>query len=144
MAYIPITKEQLILEESPDEQYHVYRPAIPLRIFHSVVEPDEDAENCSIEVSAHCDLQQILPTMNSYLEWLGSCEEDVTAYFQKRLGEEVPQGWFDGIEVYSAFLVFNTADDYGATIEFGESVISDHIIAFNFEKREIVSDVLNG
>lgn len=91
MEYFPMTIEQFIMEESPDEQYYFYRPAVPLQIFHSMVEPDEDSENCCIEVSVRYDLQQMLPVINRYLEWLASCEEEVTSYFQERLGEEVPE-----------------------------------------------------
>lgn len=144
MEYTPITIEQVVSEESTDERYHLYRPAIPLQIFHSVIEPDADAENCSMEVSVQYDLQQMLPVINSYLQWLACCEDEVTAYFEQCLGEKVPADWFDTIEVYSVSLVFNSADDYGATVEFGESVISDHIIEFQFEKQEIVGDVMSG
>lgn len=144
MEYTPITMEQMISEESMDERYHLYRPSIPLQIFHFVIEPDADAENCSIEVSVQSDLWQMLPVINSYLEWLAGCKDEVTAYFEQRLGEKVPADWFDTIEVYSVFLVFNDTDDYGATVEFGESVISDHIVEFHFEKHEIVGDGLNG
>ena len=144
MEYIPMTTEQFIMEESPDEQYYFYRPAVPLQIFHSMVEPDEDSENCCIEVSVRYDLQQMLPIINRYLEWLASCEAEVTAYFQERLGEEVPEGWFDTIEVFSVFMVFDDLDDYGATIEFAESILCDHTIEFDLEEYEIVDDRLNG
>lgn len=67
-----------------------------------------------------------------------------TSYFSSKLGERLPEDWFENIEVYSASLTFITLEDFGATISFGESVFSDHIIEFYFDKFEITNDVLNG
>lgn len=49
------------------------------------------------------------------------------------------------IEVYTASIVFNGIDDYGATISFGaECVAGDHIIELYFEKEEISGNGLVG
>uniref|UniRef100_UPI0040576217 hypothetical protein n=1 Tax=Agathobacter sp. TaxID=2021311 RepID=UPI0040576217 len=139
-----MTAGQLVKEDAMcDNRYNFYHPTVQIQIFHSVIEPD-DADNCSIGISVKYDLQQVLPVINEYLKWLTVCKAEVTSYFQERLGEEVPKEWFESIEVLGFSFIFNNFEDYGATIAFGESILSDHIIEFDFEKYEIVDNRLMG
>ena len=142
--YLPITAEQLIEEQiGQDDRYRFYRPLIPLQIFHCLI-PVEDMENCTIGISVNYELPQMLSVINNYLEWITTCEKQLVSYVQERLKEELPKDWFQRIEVWSASFIFNTLDDYGATIAFSESIFEDHILEIDFEKDRIVADRLNG
>lgn len=59
--------------------------------------------------------------------------------------KESPIQWMKDFEVYAASIVFNSPDDYGATISFSaECVAGDHIIELDFEKDEIINHRLVG
>lgn len=133
-----------IVEEQSDERYLCYRPVEEFRIFHTEVDK-EDVELYHISIAVGQDLQELQPVVSDYLEWLNNCEKELTEYIQEQLGESLPTNWTEDIEVYTASIVFNSEEDYGATISFGaECVFGDHIVELDFDKREIVANGLNG
>ena len=88
---------------------------------------------------------KLQPVVSDYLEWLNNCDDKLTEYIQEQLGELLPDNWTEDIEVYTASIVFNSVDDYGATISLGaDSVFVDHIVELDFDKREIEGNRLNG
>lgn len=91
------------------------------------------------------DLEKLQPVVNVYMDWINNCEKELTAYLQEQLEEELPIHWMQDIEVYTASVVFNCTDDYGATISFGvEDIFGDNIVELNFEKDEIIDNGLVG
>lgn len=131
-----------MLKEQNDERYIGYHPIEELRLFGVVVDEKEMYE---ILIAKGQDLEKIQPVVNMYMEWLSHCEKELTVYFQELLGEELPIWWMKDIEVYTASIVFNSPDDYGATISFSaECVAGDHSIELDFEKEQIVNNRLVG
>jgi hypothetical protein len=139
-----MTVEELIKDlDMCEDRYDCYHPAVPVQIFNCLIDTD-NAEECEINIPKDYDLIKIFPLINNYLNWLKECDKELISYFQKRLGESVPHTWFETIEVYRFVVTFDSADDYGATISFGESIFTDHTMEFDFEKFQIVDDRLNG
>lgn len=126
--------------EYADDRYNFFNPIKTIKIFGFEL----DSSDCEILISKNLSWTEIVPVLTGYFEWLSSCKTEVTSYFCSKLGEDLPENWFESIEVYSASIVFNTLEDFGATIEFGESVLSDHIVTFDIEKFKIIADWLNG
>lgn len=132
------------MEEQNDERYLCYRPVEAFRIFHAEVDK-EDVEMHGIFIAVGLDLQEMQSVVSEYLEWLDNCEKELTDYIQIQLGEPLPCNWLADIEICGTSIVFNSADDYGATISFGaESVFGGHIVELEFDKREIVANGLIG
>lgn len=123
-----------------DDRYVFYRPIHPIKIFAYEL----DSLDCEVSISKNLCWEEIIPLLIQYLEWLSSCKTEVTRYFRSISGEDLADDWFENIEVYHASITFAATEDYGATIEFGETVLCDHIVIFDFEKFEITADRLNG
>lgn len=133
-----------ILENQNNEGYIRCKPIEEFRIFDVVLDKEE-TDMFEISIAKGQDLEKLQPIVNQYIEWLNNCEKEVTAYLQEQLGEELPIHWMKDIEVYTASIVFNSIDDYGATISFGvENIFGDHIVDLNFEKDEIIDNGLVG
>lgn len=132
------------INEQNDERYLCYRPVEAFRIFNTNVDK-EDVELYHISIAVGQVLQELQPVVGDYLEWLNNCEKELTEYIQEQLGEQLPTNWTEEIEVYTASIVFNSVEDYGATISFGaESVFGEHIVELDFDKRVIEANGLNG
>lgn len=132
------------IKEQNDERYLCYCPVEEFRIFRTEVDK-EDVELYHISIAVGQDLQELQSIVSDYLKWLNNCEKELTEYIQEQSGEPLPTNWTEDIEVYTASIVFNSVEDYGATISFGvECVFGDHIVELDFEKREIVANGLNG
>lgn len=133
-----------MLEEQNNERYIRYHPIEEFQILGVVVDKEETEMN-EILIAKGQNLEKLQSLVNMYMDWLNSCENEVTEYLQEELGEELPSHWMKDIEVYSADVVFNSIDDYGATISFcAECVAGDHIIELHFEKEDIIDNVLVG
>lgn len=133
-----------ILKEQNDERYIRCEPIDEFRIFNITVDKEE-ADMFEILIAKGQDLQKLWPVVNMYMEWLNNCEKELTVYFQEQLGEKLPIHWMKDIEVYTVSIVFNSQDDYGATISLGaECIVGDHIIELDFEKDEIKDNRLVG
>lgn len=136
-----IKMRELVLEKfDEDDRFIYYHPTAPIKIFNFEL----DMSECDINICQKLDRSEVAPILANYLEWLMLCKDKVSGYFSSKLGERLPEDWFENIEVYSASLTFITLEDFGATISFGESIFPDHIIEFYFDKYEITNDVLNG
>ena len=132
------------IEEQNNERYMCYHPLEEFRIFRIEVDK-EDVEMYQISIAVGQDLQEVQPFVSNYLEWLNNCEKELTEYIQAQLGESLPTSCIEDIEVYTASIVFNSVEDYGAIISFGaESVFGGHIVELEFDKREIVANGLIG
>lgn len=133
-----------ILEEQDDENHIKCEPIEEFQIFNVVVDK-EDTEMFEILIAKGQDLKKLQLIVDTYMDWLNNCGKEMTAYLQEQLGEKLPIHWMKDIEVYMASVVFNSTDDYGATISFGaECVAGDHIIELYFEKKEIINNALVG
>lgn len=126
-----------------DEKYICYHPICDVKIFGYTLEKEE-AHECDICISPQNELSDVLPLINKYVDWLSDCRGNLITYFEGILEENLPSNWYDEIEIISFSITVNNLDDYGATIYFGESVFSDHIIELDFEKEEIIDNRLNG
>ena len=82
--------------------------------------------------------------MSQYLDWLASCKAETSEYFCSKLGEKLPEDWFETIEVFSAEITFTTLEDFSAVITFGESMLPDHVVEFTIDKFTIKNDLLMG
>lgn len=60
------------------------------------------------------------------------------------LTSPLPADWYDKIEVMDVSITFDSSEDYGATIAFGESVCADHTIEIDIDGREITDSRLIG
>lgn len=127
-----------------DDRYDCYSLSVPVRIFGFLLEEDTMEDCFSIALPAGADLEQMLPVVNEYIRWLGCCEEELTAYFEQQLDEPLPADWYDKIEVMDVSITFDSSEDYGATIAFGESVCADHTIEIDIDGREITDSRLIG
>ncbi len=133
-----------MLEEQDDDRYIKYEPSVEFRIFN-VVADKEETDMFEILIAKGQDVEKLQPVVDMYMGWLNNCEKELTNYLQEQLAEELPVRWIKDIEVYTASIVFNSIDDYGATISFGaECVAGDHIIELYFEKEEISGNGLVG
>ncbi len=133
-----------ILEEQNDESYIRCEPIEEFRIFDVVVDKEE-TDMFEILIAKGQDLEKLQSVVDRYMDWLNNCEKELTVYLQEQLGEELPIHWTKDIEVYAASIVFNSIDDYGATISFGEEeVVGDHIVELYFDKDKIVDNGLVG
>lgn len=133
-----------MLEVQDDENYIRYVPCDKFRIFGVMVEREE-IDVFEIIIAKNQDLKKLQPVVDMYMDWLNNCEKVLTVYLQEQLGEELPTHWMKNIEVYTASVVFNSINDYGATISFGaEEIFGDHIVELNFEKDEIENNGLVG
>lgn len=130
----------LLDKELSDERYQCYHAAIPVNIFRDVL-TDEDLE---INIHVSCTLSDLLACVNDYLAWLQSCEEEVCGYYKELINEPLPKDWLESLTVYRASLTFDSSEDFGATISFGDSILSDHILEFDFEKQKVTGDRLDG
>ena len=89
--------------------------------------------------------KSIFLTNNDNLEKTSCIQRvEATEYFCLKLGERLPEDWFENIEVYSAEITFTTLEDFGAVISFGESMLPDHVVEFTIDKFTIKSDLLMG
>lgn len=132
---------ELVLEKfDEDDRFICYHPTTPIKIFDFELDKSE----CEINICQKLDCKEVVPILANYLDWLTVCKDKVSDYFSSKLGENLPEDWFENIEVYSASLTFQTLEDFGATISFGESIFPDHIIELDFDKFEIIGDGLNG
>lgn len=123
-----------------DDRYIGYRPTGPVPILGRRV----DGGECEIYIAANLREEEAAPLLAGYLEWLGGCGEELEGYFSLKLGEELPEGWFQTIEIYNVRVTLVALDDFGATVRLGESVFPDHGLTFYFEKYDIVDVGLEG
>lgn len=131
-----------MLKEQNDERYIRYHLIEEFQILGVAVDKEEMYE---ILIAIDQDLEKLRPVVNMYMEWLNHCEKELMEYFQEQLEEELPIYWMKDIEVYAVSIVFNSPNDYGATISIGaECVAGDHIIELYFEKEEIINNALVG
>ena len=130
----------LLQEFDEDDLYVGYNPVIPMKIFGYELEPSE----CEIYISSKLHITEIVPALSQYFDWLASCKAEASEYFCSKLGERLPEDWFETIEVYSAEITFTTLEDFGAVISFGESMLPDHAVEFTIDKFTIKSDLLMG
>lgn len=132
--------ENFLEKFDEDDKFICYRSINPIKIF------DCELDNCECEINISKELgeEDSILILTNYLEWLELCESEVRSYFVSKSGDNLPADWFQSIEVYSANITIITSEDFGATINFGESIFPDHIIELYFEKYGIVDDVLNG
>lgn len=141
-----LNKEQEMINEEflqkfdEDDRLISYHPTKPIKIFGFEL----DCSECDISIPHKLNWTEIAPILTKYLDWLSLCENEATDYFRTKSGEDLSKNWFRSIEVYNASITFITLEDFGATIKFGESIFSDHIIEFNIDKFEITDDRLNG
>lgn len=139
-----MTEKMLWKDEAlSDDRYTCYHPIKPVKIFDYLIEEDELSE-CEIHILNGFAVKDALMVMDKYLEWLQRCEKELVAYFENLIEENLPEGWFEGIEVYSASMTIDSAEDYGITIAFGEEVFPDHAIELDFVKEDIVDNRLIG
>jgi len=132
---------QISLQEiDDDDQYIFYSPKKPIQIFGFAL----DVEECEILISKKLKREEIMPVLTDYLEWLSSCKTELSTYFCSELGEKLPENWFESIEVYNTSIYFDSTKEFGASIEFGECILSDHIVMLEIENFEIVSNGLIG
>lgn len=134
-----LQKDELV----SDKNYICYHPICDVKLFGYTLEKEEAHEG-DICISPQNKLIDVLPLINKYLDWLSDCRENLITYFEGVLEEDLPINWYDEIEIISFSITINNLNDYGATISFGESVFSDHIIELDFEKEEIIDNRLNG
>lgn len=133
-----------MLEEQDDDRYIKYEPIEEFRIFN-VVADKEETDMFEILIAKGQDVEKLQSVVDMYMDWRNNCEIELTNYLQEQLAEELPIQWMKSIEVYTASIVFNGIDDYGATISFGaECVAGDHIVELYFEKEEIMDNTLVG
>ncbi len=130
----------LLQEFDDDDLFIGYNPVMPIKIFGCELEPSE----CEIYIASEIHITEIAPALSQYLDWLASCKAEVTEYFCSKLGEKLPEDWFENIKVYSAEITFTTLEDFGAIISFGESMLPDHIVEFTIDKFTIKHDMLMG
>lgn len=132
--------EKFLEKFDEDDTLLCYHPTAPIKIFDCKLDNCE----CEINISKQLSAEEALPVLTDYLNWLASCEGEVRSYFVSKLGEKLPVDWYRSIEVYSASITFVKETDFVATVCFGESIFSDHIVELYFEGHEIVDDILNG
>ena len=130
----------LLQEFDEDDLYVGYNPVTPIKIFGYELEPSK----CEIYISSKLQITEIVPVLSQYLDWLASCKAETSEYFCSKLGEKLPENWFETIEVYSAEITFTTLEDFGAVITFGESMLPDHVVEFTIDKFTIKNDLLMG
>ena len=130
----------LLQEFDEDDLYVGYNPVTPIKIFGYELEPSK----CEIYISSKLQIAEIAPALSQYLDWLASCKAEATEYFCSKLGEKLPEDWFETIEVFSAEITFTTLEDFGAVITFGESMLPDHVVKFTIDKFTIENDLLMG
>ena len=130
----------LLQEFDEDDLYVGYNPVMPIKIFCYELEPSK----CEIYISSKFHITEIVPALSQYLDWLAFCKAEATEYFCSKLGERLPEDWFETIEVYSAEITFTTLEDFGAVITFGESMLPDHVVEFTIDKFTIKNDLLMG
>ncbi|MBT9778011.1 hypothetical protein GPL15_16040 [Clostridium sp. MCC353] len=111
-------KELLLEKFDEDGRFIYYHPTASVKIFDFELEKSE----CDINICKKLDRIEVAPILTNYLEWLTLCKDKVSDYFSSKLGERLPEDWFENIEVYSASLTFITLEDFGAAINFGESI----------------------
>ena len=128
----------LLQQFDEDDLYVGYNPAMPMKIFGYELE----SSKCEIYISSKLQITEIALALSQYLDWLASCKAEATEYFCSKLGERLPEDWFETIEVYSAEITFTTLEDFGAVITFGESTLPDHVVEFTIDKFTIENDLL--
>ena len=130
----------LLQEFDEDDLYVGYNPVMPIKIFGYELEPSE----CEIYISSKLHITEIASALSQYLDWLAFCKAEATEYFCSKLGERLPEDWFETIEVFSAEITFTTLEDFGAVITFWESMLPDHAVEFTIDKFTIKNDLLMG
>lgn len=132
-----IMNEKNLQKFEEDEEFTSYHPVKPVIIFGSEL----DADECTVSVSRNLNQTDTALVLTKYLEWLSSCKNEITGYFHTKLKEDLPEDWFENIEVYDASITFLTLEDFGATVRFGEDIFSDHIIELQIDKYKITEMV---
>lgn len=130
----------LLQKFDEDDSFVAYNPKTPIKIFGYELEQSE----CEIYIASKIRKKDIAQVLSQYLDWLASCKAEVTEYFCSKLGESLPDDWFENIVVYHAEITFNALNDFGAVISFGECMLPDHVVEFTIDKFTIKSDALMG
>ena len=130
------------VDEEIDERYQIYSIE-QIKIFNHVLHAD-DWEVFGVFISRETTIENVAEILFNYLTWLTDCEKELRGFYERELKEKVSDVWYKTIEVYSACIVFNSEDDYGASVHCGDYLMSDHILEFDIEKRNVVAVRLNG
>lgn len=128
-------------ESETTEKYICYSLRQKIQIFNCQLQDDAD---CSIYVANNLDIDSMGNKLKSYIDELNNCSEKLTSYYEKEINEEVYDNWFNDIEVFSIEIIFNSIDDYGATIICGDQILQDHTLEIYFDKNEIEQIILIG
>ena len=78
--------------------------------------------------------------LNKYIDWLSDCKSEIIRYFENKTNDGKLENKPKEIEVYNASITFNSLEDFGATVVFGENASEDQIFELNFDKFEIIND----
>lgn len=127
--------------EETDTRYTCYNIDVCVNIFKQLI---KDIEDLKIYISKETSLENVIDSINQYLIWINQCGEILRDYYESELGEKVYDDWFSHIEVYDADIVFNSIEDYGATIYCGDQVICDHSLEIQFDGMNVETIRLNG
>ena len=128
-----MTRKFILAEDIEDDGYHSYFPSENEKVFGYLLNYDE----YEIYISKDYKIDDILPILNEYMDFLASPKREVLEYFEEKTGEKMPEEWYEGIEVYNVAITFNSPEDFGATVVFGDNAFEDNIFELEFEKSEI-------
>ncbi len=129
-----MTRKFILAEDIEDDGYNCYIPSENVKVFGYLLDLDE----YEIYVSKDYDIDDISPILNEYIEFLSGCKKEVLEYFEEKTGDKMPEEWFETIEVYNVAITFNSPEEFGATVVFGDGAFEDNIFELEFEKSEIV------
>ena len=124
-----MTRKFILAEDIEDDGYNCYFPATNEKVF-----------NYEIYISKDCVFDDIAPMLNKYIDWLSDCKSEIIRYFENKTNDGKLENKPKEIEVYNASITFNSLEDFGATVVFGENASEDQIFELNFDKFEIIND----
>ena len=126
-----------MLQEQIDDRYIAYQPIDTFMIFQKELDKDE-TEMYEILIESKQDIEKLEPVVSKYINWLNNCESEIRTHIVELIGESLPDSWMDDMEIYSASIVFNSAEDYGATISFSAcEALGDCVVEVDFDKEKI-------
>jgi len=129
-----MTRDFILAEDIEDDGYNCYFPSENEKIFGFSLNYDE----YEIYVSKEYKIDDILSILSEYMDFLASCKKEILEYFKEKTGDKLPDEWYKNIEVYNVAITFNSPEDFGATVVFGDGSFEDNIFELVFEKSEIV------
>lgn len=129
-----MTRKFILAEDIEDDGYNCYIPAENEKVFGFLLDFDE----YEIYVSKDYKIEDASPVLSEYMDFLASCKKEILEYFEEKTGDKMSEEWYSTIEVYNVALTFNSPEDFGAVIVFGDSAFEDNIFELEFEKFEII------